>query len=242
MSRRFQDTLDPIKINLMSRQIQNKQVLTLIIFSNKTNDFLEFLKKKIKEFFTFINATIFSTILIIIAYFALPYYAPDDNYYCRNSIINSRNPLDIETEIKMIDFYREIRSDLIKKMKEDSQNFFVLEGPSMQGKSTFGKTLYNELIKNSQILSFYIEVDEEDPKNIFKKLEKCSWPNIELVVDKLASEYKQIVFIIDSIQLLFETKKTEILSVFKKMRSSKVQFIFISSANSIIGRLRYNKI
>ncbi len=156
-------------------------------------------------------------------------------------MINSRIPLQIETEIKMIDFYREIRSDLIKRMEEDSQNFFLLEGPSMQGKSTFGKTLYNEFIKNSKILPFYIELDSEDPKNIFKKLEKCSWPNIELVIDKLGSEYKQIVFIIDSIQLLFKEDKTEILTVFKKMRSSKVQFIFISSANSIIGSLRYNK-
>ena len=104
----------------------------------------------------------------------MPYFAPDDNYTCRESIKNSRNPLEIETEIKMIDFYREIRIDLIKKMKEDSQNFFLLEGPSMQGKSTFGKTLYNELIKNSNILPFYMEVDSGDPKNIFKKLKNLA--------------------------------------------------------------------
>lgn len=174
--------------------------------------------------------------IVIIAYFYLPYYL-GDNHSCRLSIINSRKFLFIETEIKMIDFYREIRSDLMNK----TQNFFVLEGPSMQGKSTFGKTFYNELIKNSEILPFYFE----NPENIFEQLEKCSWNNFRLVIDELRNEhrksYKQIVFITDNIQLLFKANKTEIFSVFKAMRSSKVQFIFISSANSIIGNLRHKK-
>lgn len=175
----------------------------------------------------------------------MPYYAPDDNYYCRRSIINSRRSLYIETEIQMIDFYKEIRRDLMEKMKEDTQNFFVLEGPSMQGKSTFGKTLYNELIENKKILPFYVKLNSKDLENIFVGLEKCSWSNFILVIDKLGSDYiesyKQIVFIIDNIQLLFKAKKTEIFTVLNTIRSSKVQFIFISSANSIIGSLRYKK-
>ena len=220
----------------MREQIQDNQVLNFIIFLKFTYDFIDF-PEKIKAFFTFTN----TTIVIIIAYFCLPYYAPDDNYACRKSIINSRNPLKIETEIKMIDFYRELRRDLIKRMEEDSQNFFLLEGPSMQGKSTFGKTLYNELMKNSKVLPIYIELGTRDPENIFENFEKCSWANFKSIINKFESEYNQIVFIIDSIQLLFKAKKTEIFIDFRKMRNLHVQFIFISSANSIIGDLRYKK-
>ena len=179
--------------------------------------------------------------MIIIAYFYLPYYAPDDNYTCRQSIIDSRNPLEITTEINMIDFYREMRTDLIKKMKEDSENFFLLEGPSMQGKSTFGKTLYNELRKNSTILPFYIALGSKGPESIFQNFKKCSWSNFQFILNELKDKYAQIVFILDNIQLLFELEKTEILLKFRNMRNFQVQFIFISSANSIIERLKYIK-
>ena len=177
--------------------------------------------------------------MIIIAYFYLPYYAPDDNYTCRQSIIDSRNPLEITTEINMIDFYREMRTDLIKKMKKDSENFFLLEGPSMQGKSTFGKTLYNELRKNSTILPFYIALGSKGPESIFQNFKKCSWSNFQFILNELKDKYAQIVFIIDNIQLLFKLEKTEIFLEFRNMRNFQVQFIFISSANSIIDRLRY---
>ena len=177
----------------------------------------------------------------MVAYFILPYYIPDDNYYCQRSIINSRNLLKIETTIQFIDFYKGIRKDLIERMKVDHDNFFLLEGPSMQGKSTLGKTVYNELMKNSKILPIYIALGPEDPKNIFKNYDKCSWTNFQLNVNKLEDKYDQIVFIIDNIQLLFKLEKTEILGEFRNMKNFKVQFIFISSANSIIGSLRSKK-
>ena len=183
----------------------------------------------------------FTTIVLLIAYFILPFYAPDDNYYCQRSIINSRNLLKIETTIQFIDFYKGIRKDLIERMKVDHDNFFLLEGPSMQGKSTLGKTVYNELMKNSKILPIYIALGPEDPKNIFKNYDKCSWTNFQLNVNKLEDKYDQIVFIIDNIQLLFKLEKTEILGEFRNMKNFKVQFIFISSANSIIGSLRSKK-
>ena len=112
----------------------------------------------------------------------------------------------------------------------------------MQGKSTFGKILYNELIQNSKIFAFYIPLIGDNADNIFENLNKCSWKNFKSIINKYESEYNQIVFIIDNIQLLFKIKKTEIFSIFRNMRSKKVQFIFISSANSIIEDLRYNKL
>ena len=72
-------------------------------------------------------------------------------------------------------------------MENDYDCFFLLEGPLLQGKSTFGISLYNELLQNSKKLPFYIPLDISDPDNIFQNLDKCSWTNFESILHKYKS-------------------------------------------------------
>jgi len=174
----------------------------------------------------------------------------DDTYICTQSIKNSQKPIDFQGPIAFIDFYHEIKSNLIEEINQNSGDFFLFEGPSMQGKSTFAISLYNDLLKKSKdtpyyiksnsqkILPLYISLDSEEPKNIFKELNKCSWSNFLSIVKELKPQYDKIIFIIDNFQLFFKTKQTDILSIFRNMKDNKVDFIFISSANSILKEFR----
>lgn len=80
-------------------------------------------------------------------------------------------------------------------------------------------------------------MDEDNPKNIFKRIDKCSWNNFELAADSILGENKnvQIIVIVDNIQHAF--KKDEIaaglMSIFKNMKTKRLNFLYISQRWSI---------
>ena len=111
----------------------------------------------------------------------------------------------LDTEINFIDIYHKQTEDLIFQIQSiQGKPLYLIEGVSKQGKSTFGKNLFNKVLGNQTFLAFYLPLNPGDPKNIFMKLNKCSWDNFPIAAESLQENNKtSILIIIDNIQLAF---------------------------------------
>jgi len=137
---------------------------------------------------------------------------PDLTEICIDQMKNvSTIPIILNTSIAFLDIYHKQSDELADSLLNCHGKFYYLiEGASKQGKSTFGQNLFNQLIKKHDVLALYLPLDEDNPKHIFKKIDKCSWNNFELAADTILreSEKVQIIIIVDNIQHAF--KKDEI--------------------------------
>ena len=156
-----------------------------------------------------------------------------------------RTPLKfhLNYKINFLDVYENQTKKLLSSIEENQGIYnFLVEGESKQGKSTFGQNLHNIYIsKNSHNLALYFELFSEDPENLFSKLNKCDWTNFELALDLLQNNTNTtILMIIDDVQHAFKTKEiaSGLLGRFKKIKSSQLNFLYISSQNYVISKMK----
>lgn len=172
--------------------------------------------------------------------------ATDPTALCMAQIKSlGRTPLklDLNKKIKFLDVYENQTKKLLSSIEENEGIYnFLVEGASKQGKSTFGQNLHNIYIsKNPQNFALYIELDPKDPENLFKKLNKCDWTNFEMALDLLQNNTNTtILMIVDDIQHAFKTKEiaSGLLGRFKNMKTSQLNFLYISSQNSVISKMK----
>ena len=171
---------------------------------------------------------------------------PDQGLMCQDQIkILGKTPIiNLETPIHFLDVYHKQTDELADSLlKCHGKYYYLIEGASKQGKSTFGQNLFNQLIKKPDVLALYMPLDEDNPKNIFDKIDKCNWNNFALAAESIQreSENVQIIMIVDNIQHVF--KKDEIaealMSRFKNMKTYQLNFLYISSENSVIWKMKY---
>ena len=147
-------------------------------------------------------------------------------------------------KIKFLDVYQRQTEKCLDSIEEnEGVYYFLVEGTSKKGKTTFGLNLHNQFIaKNTNNMALYIELDPKDPYNIFKKLNKCDWSNIEMALDLLLQNRADIwiLMIIDNIQHAFQTQQIAagLLGIFKNMKATRLSFLYISSQNSVFRRMK----
>ena len=153
-------------------------------------------------------------ISLTVQYFYLTRIAntvPDPTEMCIAQIKNvGQTAIKLGTKFKFIGVYEIQTNQLISSMLNNHcAYYYLIEGASKQGKSTMGQNLFNKLIQKPDVLALYIPLDDKDPENIFKKMDKCSWNNFEFAVDSIQRENQnvQIIIIVDNIQHTFENEK-----------------------------------
>jgi len=170
---------------------------------------------------------------------------PDPTEMCIAQIKNvSTIPTILNTSIAFLDVYHKQSDELAYSLLNcHGKYYYLIEGASKQGKSTFGQNLFNQLIQKPNVLALYIPLDEDNPKNIFEKINKCNWKNFALATESIQRQNLnvQIILIVDNIQHAF--KKEEIaaglMSKFKNMKTYHLNFLYISSQNSVISKMEY---
>ena len=168
---------------------------------------------------------------------------PDPTEMCIDQIKNvSQTAIKLETKFQFIDVYKTKTIQLMSSLLNNrGAYYYLIEGDSKQGKSTFGQNLFNKLIQIPDVLALYLPLDEKDPENIFSDLYKCNWDNFRMATKSILREnqYVQIIIIVDNIQHAF--KKDEIaaglMSIFKNMKAARLNFLYISSQNSVIWKM-----
>ena len=170
---------------------------------------------------------------------------PDPTEMCIDQIKNvSQTAIKLETKFQFIDVYKTKTIQLMSSLLNNrGAYYYLIEGDSKQGKSTFGQNLFNKLIQIPDVLALYLPLDEKDPENIFSDLYKCNWDNFRMATKLILREnqYVQIIIIVDNIQHAF--KKDEIaaglMSIFKNMKAARLNFLYISSQNSVIWKMKF---
>lgn len=168
---------------------------------------------------------------------------PDQTVLCHDQIKSLRKtPLDLNTTLPFIDIYHTQTEEIEQALlKVHGGYYYLLEGASKQGKSTFGMNLFNHLAKKQDVWPLYIALHADDPKNLYKKLDKCNGNVFEAALDKLQRENptEQIIIIVDNIQHAFEKEEIAkgLLDAFKNMKTYRLNFLYISSQNSVISKM-----
>ena len=170
---------------------------------------------------------------------------PDPTEMCINQIKHmAKLPISFNTPISFLDIYHKQSDELADSLLNcHGKYYYLIEGASKQGKSTFGQNLFNQLNKKTDVLALYIPLNPTNPQDIFGELEKCSWKNFPIAVKSIQRENPniQIIIIVDNIQYAFENEKIakELMGTFKNMKTYQLNFLYISSQNSVISKMEY---
>ena len=167
---------------------------------------------------------------------------PDPTAICMEQIkLLGRTPLELTTSIEFLPIYKEQTDKQVRVIEQNKGPFFYLvEGASSQGKTIFCKNLHNKFINNPKNLALYIALDPKDPDNIFAKLNKCNWGNIENALSLIQDHTDiSILIIVDDIQHAFQEKQIAegLLGRFEILKSTKLNFLYISSKNSVVSKM-----